>query len=282
MQAPIEIPTVAIQGRAGSFHDEVAQRYFGNDTILLSCDNFADVFSALDDNRADYGICAVENSLAGSINEVYDLLLSSPVTIIGEHYLPVRQCLVGLPGTKFQHITEIYSHPVALAQCRKYLDTHLPDAKRLEHHDTAGSVELIKSMQRPDAAAIASHRAAKLHNMNVIAQDIQDEKSNATRFLILGMSQASPRATGTKTSLVLRTSHQPGALYHALGAFAKVSVNLTKLQSRPIPDKPWSYMFYIDVDAGAQDPALQDALSELAKQRCDYTVLGSYPAAKAK
>lgn len=269
--------TVAIQGQSASFHDIVADRYFSQDSGRVYCETFEKVFDALEDGRANYGICAIENSLTGSINQVYDLLLERDMHIIGEAYLKVDQCLITLPGAQLSEITEVYSHPVALTQCRAYLDKYLPNARRLEYHDTAGSVTFIKRQNDPSIAAIAAAGAATLHEMSILSASIESNHDSHTRFIVIAPDAATNEQTN-KTSLVLRTGHHPGALYQALGAFAQESVNLTKLQSRPIPSEPWKYMFYIDILAGAEETSMQNALSQLKTQDCQYTVLGSYTA----
>lgn len=269
---------IAIQGQAGSFHDEVAALYFSKTSNRVYCKSFHDVFNAVDSGEATHGIAAIENSLAGSINLVYDLLLSKDLHIIGEYYLKVNMCLLAANDIAPSTIKEIYSHPVALAQCSQFLQENLPQAKRLEYHDTAAAAELIATKGN-NVAAIASPAAAKLHNLSIISEHIEDNKNSYTRFIVFTKQQADTK-NANKTSLVLRTSHKPGALYEALGAFAKNNINLSKLQSRPLPDEPWKYMFYIDVECGVQDEKLQRAFASLKEQACHCTVLGSYLAGK--
>lgn len=272
------IKKIAIQGEQASFHDIAAQQFFGADIERVCCDTFAATFAAINDGTADNAICAIENSLHGSINEVYDLLMKYQFPIIGEVYLRIDQCLIGLPGADIQDITEVYSHPVALAQCEDYLDTALLRAKRFESHDTAASVAMVKQRGDKHLAAIAGKAAAELHGLEVLAANIETNEQNYTRFVVLGRpGEAVP--TRTKTSLVLRTSHKPGALYAALGAFAKRSLNLSKLQSRPVIGNAWKYLFYIDIEAGDDSPAFVEALAELRAQDCQVSVLGSYRAA---
>ena len=270
---------VAIQGQHASFHDIVARRYFGEEIKIIACDTFAQVFAALEKNKAKNAVVAIENSLFGSINEVYDLLLSKKFWIGGEVYLRISQCLIGLPGSNVKDISEVHSHPVALAQCVNYLDTKLPSAVRFEHHDTAGSVADIKKWGDSTKAAIASAEAAKLHGMKILAKDIETNKQNYTRFVTLDKKAVMTKGAD-KTSLVMTTDHKPGALYHALGVFARHNINLTKLQSRPIISRAWHYMFYIDVDAGLQKLEFQQALDELKNQDCKLTLLGSYKASR--
>lgn len=268
---------VAIQGEVASFHDIAARQFLGTSITPLGCDTFKEVFAAVHEGRAAYAVCAIENSLFGSINEVYDLLAASHFPIVGEVYLRIEQCLIGLPGAALDAIKEVHSHPVALAQCEAYLDTVLPHAKRFESHDTAASVAMVKRLGDPAVAAIAGRQAAALHQLTVLAAEIETNPQNYTRFVVLAPSPA-PAQTATKTSLIIRTNHQPGALYAALGAFAQRGLNLSKLQSRPVIGSAWNYLFYVDVEAGVGLPALTAALDELAAQKCTVTVLGSYPA----
>jgi prephenate dehydratase len=266
---------VAIQGQKASFHDIAASQFFDADIELVCCDTFADTFKAVSDGRATHAVCAIENSLYGSINETYDLLVKYDYFITGEVYLRIEQCLIGVPGASVDGIKEVYSHPVALAQCEEYLDAALPRAERFEHHDTAASVEKVKELQDLTIAAIAGRQAAELYDMEIIAESIETDKQNYTHFIVLDATKALP-SNATKTSLILKAANTPGALYHVLGAFAKASINLTKLQSRPIIGEAWNYKFHVDVDAGIEDLRLIQALKELDKLQCKVTVLGSY------
>lgn len=268
---------IAIQGNTGSFHHLAAQRWFGDDIEIVPCETFLEVFQALEDHIADHAICAVENSLYGSINEVYDLLLGFKYPIVGELPEHIHQQLIGFSGADLSHIERVYSHPVALSQCERFLDEFLPHAERIEHHDTAEAVGLIKQLGNPSYAAIAGHAAAQVHSMQLLREDIEDEATNFTRFLILDPMK--PTVNGAnKASLVLRTSHAPGALYRALGVFAGLGINLTKLHSRPIRGQVWKYQFFIDIEADKRQ--LDIALSELNNLGCDVTVLGHYKAAE--
>jgi prephenate dehydratase len=267
---------IAIQGQVASFHDAAARQFFGDDIEIVGCDTFPEAFQALADGRADKAVIAIENSLYGSMNEVYDLLLRYKFWIDGEIYSRIHQCLIGLRGAKLQDIKEVYSMPVALGQCEDFLDTALPQAKRIEHHDTTGSVMDVKKWNDPTKAAIAGRAAAKFHNMQLLAEEIETNKQNYTRFFVLQKQRPGHNNPTNKTSLLLVTDHKPGALHQALGAFANRAIGLTKLQSRPIIGEAWHYMFYVDIDAGIGNPDCQAALSELAQQQCEVTVLGSY------
>jgi prephenate dehydratase len=267
--------TIAIQGAQASFHDIAAHQYFGDRSTRVFCDTFSDTFAALANGSADYAMCAIENSLYGSINEVYDLLVVNDFHIIGEVYLRIEQCLIGLPDAQLGDIAEIHSHPVALAQCEQYLDDELPDAVRMEYHDTAASVEMVATLKDKSIAAIAGRHAAELYGMQVLAESIETDAQNYTRFVVLSKQKKDDISTN-KTSLVVRTDNSAGALYRALGCFANRGINLTKLQSRPVVGKAWKYMFYIDVAVGDSDEVLSDALADLKAQNCKAVVLGSY------
>ncbi len=267
---------VAIQGAEASFHDIAARKFFADNNLeTISCDTFAECFAHLKQDKAEFAMVAIENSLYGSINLVYDLLLKHKFSIIGEVYLQISQCLIGLPDARLEDISEVYSHPVAMAQCEDFLEAKLAQANRFEHHDTAASVQDVKSWNDPKKAAIASAKAAELHGLKILAEGIESNKHNYTRFIALS-KQTLIANSADKSSLVLITSHQPGSLYKALGVFAKYNVNLFKLQSRPIIGKAWNYMFYVDIGISKDNPVFEDIAQELANQNCEVLFLGSY------
>ncbi|HMS93136.1 MAG TPA: prephenate dehydratase domain-containing protein [Candidatus Saccharibacteria bacterium] len=261
---------IAIQGDIASFHHTAALQWHGTDTEVVSCDSFDEVFGVLNRREAELGIVAIENSLYGGINHVYDLIESHRYPIVGEIHLPVHQQLIGSPDAT---ITHIYSHPVALAQCQEYLDTHCPEATRVEYHDTAAAVGFIKQQGVPGYAAIAGHQAAELHNMPIIAKDIEDNPANFTRFLVVQPGGTPPKGAN-RTSLVITTNHTPGALAGVLTQFAAYNINLSKLQSRPIIGQPWRYRFYLVLDAAGEQ--LRAALKEIEPLTESLTILGEY------
>ena len=272
--------TIAIQGGMASFHDIAATQYFSANPQRIYCDTFAQLFNVLQAEEASVAVCAIENSLYGSITDVYDLLQRhEQLRIIGEIHLRIEQCLIGARGAQLSEITEIHSHPVALAQCEDYLDQHAPNAMRIEAHDTADSVRMVKQLSNPKIAAIASAQAAELYNLPILARSIETNKQNYTRFVVLSKKPA-PTHDASKTSIIITTTHQPGALQSALQAFAERGINLTKLQSRPIIGKAWHYMFYVDVEAGIRSQAFQQAIVSLEQQNCRVAILGSYEAGK--
>lgn len=260
----------AIQGVRASFHDEAARQWFGDNIEIVPCDTFGEVFESVNRHDADVAVVAIENSLYGGINQVYDLIEAYRYPIIGEVHLPIHQQLIGMPGTPLTHI---YSHAVALAQCETFLETNYPDAERVEHHDTAAAVEFVKNLGDPHAAAIASSAAAELYGLPVIRENIEDNPANYTRFLVVQPDGTTP-ADANRASLVITTKNTPGSLAKVLGAFADHGINLSKLLSRPIVGEPWKYRFYIVVDTAGRE--LHDALVA-AKPHCtSQVILGEY------
>lgn len=267
---------IAIQGQAGSFHADVAAQWYGSDSTLVPCTTFADVFDAYALGEADAMVVAVENTVYGSINEVYQLIESCGVPIVGEVKLPVAQQLIAQSGARPEDITEIYSHPVALAQCRDTLARLCPNAVLIEYFDTAGAVEYVASLDSPTVAAIASRNAAKLYGLPVLHPDVHDSNTNITRFLALDEKVTPPDPN--RSSIVVTTNHKPGALLEVLQVFADAGINLAKLQSQPIVGQPWKYKFFIVADTA--DLVLHEALKRIKKSDHQVTLLGEYHADK--
>lgn len=265
---------VAFQGERGAFSEEAAARLFP-DAAMLPQPTFADVFAAVAEGRADFGVPVVENSTAGSINETYDLLVEYHARIFprGEYDLHVQHCLMALPGQTLADITTVQSHWQALAQCRAYLDSL--GVKVVQVYDTAGSAKLIREGDLRGVAGIAARRAADIYDLTVLAERIQTNKDNYTRFLVIGREEVPP-TDNMKTSVVFVVRDQPGTLFRAMGAFAIHEVNVIKLESRPIPGHRWEYRFYADVEGHRDDPDVAAALSGLARCATSMQVLGSY------
>jgi len=279
VSATIKDMKIAIQGQAGSFHQQAAQIFYHSTPFdILPCATFADAFRALEDNEADALVVATDNSLYGSINEVYQLIEASSEPIIGEVALNIAQHLIAHPSATSESITEIYSHPVALAQCRNFLTTMFPDAELIEYFDTAGAVEMVRDMKSPVMAAIAGETAAKLYNLPIIRRDIHDYAHNVTRFAVLESRDNAPDAN--RASLVITTTHQPGALVEVLQAFAQANINISHLQSQPIIDAPGRYKFFITVDS-AGNP-LYRVCEKIEQGDHQITLLGEYRAAKER
>lgn len=273
-RATLSSMRIAIQGQEGSFHDLVAHQWFGSSAEPISCATFAEVFDAYETGDADAIVVAVENSIYGSINEVYQLIEACSAPIVGELKLEIDQMLIGINGTDVKKLQQIYSHPVALAQCRETLRRLAPDAELIEYFDTAGAVEYIQELANPLAAAIASEQAARLYGLPVLHRSVQDSSHNITRFLIL--EDRDSDADANRSSLVITTNHQPGALVEVLQVFARAGVNLAKLQSQPIVGDPWHYKFFLVVDSAGEP--LRRLAAEIEQSDHQVTLLGEYRA----
>lgn len=276
---------VAHYGNPGANTEEAALTIFGTCTTV-PCTTFAAIFEAVAARTVDFGVVAVENSQAGSINDTYDLLLThyQTVTVCGEFDLWVHHYLLGLPGATLDQISVAFSHPQALAQTHDFLAQH--GIRGEVSGDTAGSARRVHDEGQPEQAAIAGLRAAELYALQVLAGPIEDNRYNFTKFLVLAPVGATvsanqfrlpPVAPGVvKRSLVLSVPNTPGSLYAALGPLATNGLNLTKIESRPARERPWDYYFYVDIEGDPTDPRYETALDEL-RQFCHFvTVLGSY------
>lgn len=237
---------VAIQGYEGCFHQIVAQNYLGRDIEILPCATFRQLTNAVEQGEAEYGVMAIENSIAGSILPNLGLLQRSRLKAIGEYYLMIRQNLMVLPGVEFADIREVHSHPMALLQCADYLDRH--PWKLVETEDTALSARHIAERGSRSVAAIAGDLAAELFGLKIIAPDIHTIRNNYTRFLILRKEDQSIDPQANKASLYFKTDHRHGSLMKVLNAMEDSTINMTKLQSSPIPSEPWHYMFHVDME----------------------------------
>ena len=236
---------IAIQGYEGCFHQIVAHKFFGTNIETLPCDTFREVARKVKNGEADYGVMAIENSIAGSIIANYGILQDEDVQVSGEVYLPIVQNLMVLPGVTLDQITEVESHPMALLQCVDFLDSH-PSWKLVESEDTALSAKRLAEEGNPHKAAIASTLAAELFGLEIIQPEINTIKKNYTRFMVLKRRDNKMAPDANKASLYFKADNRPGALIAALQTFS--DVNMTKLQSYPVPSEPWHYMFHVDLE----------------------------------
>lgn len=264
---------IAYQGEPGAF-SEAASRRVNADADLVPCKSFEDVFAAVGSGAVSLGVLPIENSIGGSIHRNFDLLLEHDLPIVGEVEVPVVHHLLALPGSSIGQIRRVYSHPQALAQCDRFLRT-LAGVEITATYDTAGSAKMIADQKLHDAAAIASARAGELFGLAPLKSSIQDFEGNVTRFLVVGRQPLS--GVPNKTTLVFSLSNEPGALFKALAVFALRGLDLTKLESRPIPGRRWEYWFYADVSAARDNVACARALAHLAEFAPMVRVLGSYP-----
>jgi prephenate dehydratase len=269
---------VAFQGEQGAFSEAAAFEYFGEQIGVLPCEHFENVFSQINKGEATHGLLPIENSLAGSIHRNYDLILRNQLHIVGEHNFRVRHCLLALPGVQLEDIVSVHSHPQALAQCEKSLSEL--GVKRVAETDTAGSARLIMEQGDPKAAAVASQRAAQVYGLEILKEGIEDNPANFTRFLALTSQPLSKDDHGEgdyKTSIVFSLINQPGILFKALSVFALRDIDLTKIESRPVPEKTWEYLFYIDFAGHVEEQTCALALKHLEELAPFLRVLGSYP-----
>jgi prephenate dehydratase len=268
-------PRVAFQGERGAFSEEAAVLLLGEAIELVPRATFDALYAAIREGAADLALAPVENSLAGSVVASLDRLLDSGLSAIGEVILPIALCLIGTPDASLDGIRSVESHPVALAQCERFLAEN-PRIERRATLDTAGSVREIERSGDPTRAAIAGRRAALLYGGRILREHVEDHSENYTRFLLLSpRPQTSENAN--RLSLVVELPHRPGALHRALGVFAARSIDLLKIESRPLAGRPWQYRFYLDLHASLADPAVREALEELAQCADSVRTLGCYP-----
>jgi prephenate dehydratase len=267
---------VSFQGEFGAYSEEAAFKFFGEKIKTLPCKTLADVFKAVEEKKVKYGIVPVENSIEGSVFQTYDLLLQSKLKICGEIILRVAHCLISFEK-EITSVKEVYSHPQALAQCRKFLEEL--GCIVTPTYDTAGSVKMIKERNLRKAAAIASERTAQIYGMNVLARHLETNPQNYTRFLVI-FSRDHNMTANDKTSIIFSTKDIPKALLKALVPLAKRNINLMKIESRPIIGKPWEYNFYLDFEGHRREERVQKALKELGLNSTFLKILGSYPKAK--
>ena len=277
--------TVAIQGIEGAYSYLASQKYFaytGKELEFISKKRFSEVVEAVEKGEADYAVLPIENTTSGGINEVYDLLLHTTLSIIGEETFQVKHCLVASKDVSIHKIKKIYAHYQAAAQTSNFLAT-IPNARIEYFADTAMSVQKISEENNPEFAAIASEEAANLFNVEIIQKGISNQDENHTRFLIVSRDKVKvDNRLAAKTSLVMATSHASGSLVKALSVFDAYKINLTKLESRPILGNPWEQMFYVDFEGNTEDENVQHLLDDLGPYLRFFKVLGSYPSQVVK
>ena len=265
---------IAYQGEPGAYSEAAALR-FKPSVDLLPRESFEAVFEAVERGAATHGILPIENTTHGSIHRNYDLLLQHELPIVGEVTLPVVHNLLVLEGTTREQLRRVYSHPQALGQCEQFLRT-LDHVEIVATYDTAGSAKMIRDGQLRDTGAIASERASEVFALSILEAGVQDFAANTTRFLLIGRD-ATPLGAANKTTIVFTVPNDAGALFKALSVFALRDIDLTKLESRPIPDRPFEYLFYADLSATREDLPCARALMHLAEFAPSLRTLGSYP-----
>ena len=269
----------AFQGEPGAYSEEAAARLLGKEMLGVPRPTFEAAFRAIAEGAADVLVVPIENSLAGSVLRVYDLLLESDLTITAETILPIELHLIACPGATLATVRSVESHPMALAQCERLFAAHA-QWKRVAAEDTAGSVRAVLEGGDRARAALAGRGAAVRYGGIILAANVQDNSGNFTRFLLLAPGAAAQACGGDKATLALRVAHLPGALVAALEPFARHGVNLLKIESRPIHGCPWEYQFFLDVEASSNAP-MEEALAAVRERAQSVRVLGRYPAAWA-
>ncbi len=267
---------IAFQGVPGAYSEKAIYAYFGEDVSSFPSESFRDVFERVLTGEAEYGVIPIENSLAGTINENFDLLLRYPdIAVTGEYRLRIKHNLIGLPGSTLDDIREVYSHPQGLAQCAEFLEKH-PRMKGVPFYDTAGAVAFVAEKKDKSKAAIAGEEAAKAHGMEVIKAGLETNSRNYTKFYIIARNDDVSFSDPDRAVIVFSTQDKPGALLKCLNVLADRNINMNKLESRPIHGKPWEYMFFLSLDIPSDPGVIDDALEALKEYAQDIRVLGKY------
>lgn len=291
---------VAFQGEIGAYSQSAIYTFFGKNHVseVVPLPTLRQVFGALEsrnedkfpqEKEIDCAVVPIENSVAGSIGETLDLLLSKDVRIVGEVRIPISHALIAQSGSSISQIGRVISHPQAIAQCKEYLDSH--SWEQVPVYDTAGAAKMIRDENLKRTAAIASELAAEIYGLEILARNIEDDHSNQTRFIVIvpksnseefqfGENEKANYSNNYKTSILFSTEHKPGSLVRSLSAFSSRSINLTKIESRPMKSRPWEYYFFVDFEGQERDENCRQALNELKSFTIEFKVLGSYERSK--
>ena len=269
---PVAAPRVVHQGVPGAYSEQAALDFFGTGTNTTGLEQFEDCFLALREGRADYAVLPIENSSTGAIRQIYDLLTQYECYMVGETTVRVEHCLMAPKGATLDTITHVYSHEQGLFQCERYLNAH-PDWKQVPQADTAGSAQMVAECGDVTKAAICSERAAELYGLTILAHAINHNTQNTTRFVVVS-PRLELRPGADKVSTLFVLPHEAGSLHEVLTVFAVHGLNMVKLESRPLPERSWQYMFFLEFTGQPDDPAVNDALHELAQTTGEFRVLG--------
>jgi prephenate dehydratase len=266
---------VSFQGERGAYSEAAARIFFNKEIDTVPLATFAEVLENTSSDKTECSILPVENSLEGSVGESYDLLYYTDLNAIGEIYHRIEHCLIGIG--KLDEVDTVYSHPQALGQCRKFIEEH--NMKTIPSYDTAGSVKIVKELNKRNCASIASKVAAEIYEMPIISSNITNNLNNYTRFLILSKTN-SPITGNDKTSIIFSIKHEPRSLFRIIENFHKNNVNLTKIESRPTKTNTWEYNFYVDFEGHKEDSKISEMLEKIKHDTLFMKILGSYPSAK--
>ena len=266
---------ISFQGERGAYSEAASVSFFGKEIEAVTCFTFANALKNTANDKSDYTVLPVENSLEGSVGESNDLLLETDLNVVGEIYHRVHHCLIGTGS--IGGIDTVYSHPQALGQCRKFIQEN--SLKTIPSYDTAGSVKIIKDLNKDSIACIASRNAAEIFGVAVIQEGIEDNTNNYTRFLVFS-KEKNDKTENSKTSIIFSVKHEAGALYQIIKEFYEHKINLTKIESRPNKNTPWEYNFYVDFEGHQDDSSIKDVLQKLKDNSTFLKILGSYPISK--
>jgi len=266
---------VSFQGERGAYSEAAARLFFTEEIETIPFPTFSEVLESTISDKTEYSVLPVENSLEGSVGESYDLLYSTTLNAMGEIYHRIEHCLIG--NGNLENVDTVYSHPQALGQCRKFIQKY--HMKTVPAYDTAGSVGIIREINKNNVACIASKTASKIYSVPIISENIADSLNNYTRFLVL--SKKNSEETGNdKTSIIFSIKHEPGSLFRIIKNFNDFNINLTKIESRPTKSTTWEYNFYVDFEGHSNNPQISKMLEKIKGETSFMKILGSYPSAK--
>ncbi len=266
---------VSFQGERGAYSEAAAISFFNEKIETVPLPTFADVLESTQSGNTEYSVLPVENSIEGSVGESNDLLYETSLNAVGEKYQKIQHCLIGLGS--FEKIDTVYSHPQALGQCRKFIQKN--NFKTIPTYDTAGSVKIIKELNKENVACIASRQASEIFQVPVIMENIANNSENYTRFLILSKKKAD-ESQKDKTSIIFSIKHEPGALHHIIEKISEYGINLTKIESRPKKSTAWEYNFYVDFEGHENNSKVKEMLENIKEKTLFLKILGSYPIAE--
>ena len=265
---------VVFQGADGAYSQAAMQTYFGEEIDSFHVDTFRDAMGAIEEGRADFAVLPIENSTAGIVSEIYDLLVEYENYIVGEQVIPIEHCLLGIKGASVNDLELVYSHPQSLMQSSRFLQEH-PDWKQISMQNNAFAAKKVAEDKKINQAAIASAFAGKLYGLEVLQEAIQNAKNNSTRFIIV-TNQKIFRKDAGKVSICFEVAHESGSLYHALSHFIYNHLNVSKIESRPIENRNWEYRFFLDFEGNLSDTAVKNALRGLREETINMKILGNY------
>lgn len=269
-----ELSRVVYQGVKGAYSEAATKQYFGDDINSFSVATFRDAMESIEEGAADFAVLPIENSSAGAVIDVYDLLAEFENYIVAELVLPINHCLAGIPGAEISDITHVYSHPQALMQSSKYLD-HNPEWQQISMSNTAVAAQMVLDSQDKTKAAVCSEYAAKVYGLEVLEKEINHNKSNYTRFIVV-TNQKVFLKDANKISISFELPHESGSLYRVLSNFIYNDINMCKIESRPILGRSWEYRFFVDVEGNMADPSVKNAIRGLREETLNLRILGNY------